>query len=116
MSRPLLAGETAHAETLLSGLKSWAELTPEVMAVWLTGSFGAGTADRFSDLDLRMVIDRPRETVLDAVAVCGRRKARLQGERPPKEGFMSEFRGDQDAAWEKAPSVRDLHDIDTTPG
>ncbi len=49
--------ETEQAERLLEILTAWGERTPQVRALWLTGSFAAGTADRFSDIDLRGCIE-----------------------------------------------------------
>ena len=45
--------ETELAEQVLAVMEAWAQRTREVRALWLTGSFATGTADRFSDIDLR---------------------------------------------------------------
>jgi hypothetical protein len=37
-------------------MQAWAQRTREVRSLWLTGSFATGTADRFSDIDLRACI------------------------------------------------------------
>ena len=49
--------DTELAERILDTMKAWGEPTPEVHALWLTGSFATGTADRFSDIDLRGCIE-----------------------------------------------------------
>jgi len=48
--------ETELAEQVLAIMQAWTQRTREVRALWLTGSFATGTADRFSDIDLRACI------------------------------------------------------------
>jgi len=52
--------ETGRAEQVLAIMQAWAQRTREVRALWLTGSFATGTADRFSDIDLRGCIESER--------------------------------------------------------
>jgi hypothetical protein len=41
----------------LNKLQSALEATPSIKAAWLTGSFGRGNADRYSDIDLNLWLD-----------------------------------------------------------
>jgi Streptomycin adenylyltransferase len=41
----------------LQGLQSALEANPAIKAAWLTGSFGRGNADRYSDVDLNLWLD-----------------------------------------------------------
>lgn len=45
--------ETQLADRILETMKAWGESIRDVRALWLTGSFATGVADRFSDIDLR---------------------------------------------------------------
>jgi predicted nucleotidyltransferase len=43
---------------LIEGIKAALQTDPRVRALFLSGSFGSGTADRYSDVDLLLVTDR----------------------------------------------------------
>lgn len=49
--------EMQLAEGVLDVMSAWAERTPQVLALWVTGSFATATADHFSDIDLRGCIE-----------------------------------------------------------
>lgn len=59
--------ETDEIEQILESLKAWAEETPAVVALWISGSYALGTADRLSDLNLAGVVGAPAPEVFAAL-------------------------------------------------
>jgi predicted nucleotidyltransferase len=82
-----------QAEQVLEIVTEWGERTREVRALWLTGSFASGTADRFSDIDLRGCIESEEfdycSSVEDALSRLERwfvlRRRRFSTDRPDSE-------------------------------
>ncbi len=58
-----LSNETIPAEEMLAKLEGWARRTPWVQALWTSGSFATGTADRLSDVNLAGAASAPAPEV-----------------------------------------------------
>lgn len=61
----------------LQGLQSTIEANPAIKAAWLTGSYGRGNADRYSDVDLNLLLNSA-----DVESFRQGTKAWLDGVRP----------------------------------
>lgn len=56
-------------ESLVAALRSCLDGHPEVVAAWLFGSHAKGTARAGSDVDVAVLLDRPRARSLDELPV-----------------------------------------------
>ncbi|MDH3643466.1 MAG: nucleotidyltransferase domain-containing protein [Gammaproteobacteria bacterium] len=71
-------------QTLYAAVLAWAEVCPEVRALFVSGSLAEGTADRFSDLDLLAIADTPRVDEVEKV-IAGVEQPIIAYRLPPGE-------------------------------
>ena len=92
--------ETDLADRILNIMTAWGTRTEEIQALWLTGSFATGAADRFSDIDLRGCVESESfdwfSSVEDALPSLDdwfvMKRRQFSKERPDSE-IVVDFRG-----------------------